>query len=273
LSHEALRHKKLTRIIVTHFHPDHIGLAGELCSENIELWTSRTTWAYSRLLWQDQEPSPTQSEQRFLIQAGLSQLELVAQRYRQYPEYSQVVTPIPSAFFPLRTTQVLRIVERQWQVRMGYGHAPELVMLWTDDLAIVSDQILPNIAPTLSVSFTEPHVDLVSEWLDSCSAIIGDGNNEILCLPGHHLPFRGAALRCQQLKENTMRLIARVLELVVKPRTARDCLEELYRRPMNVHECRTYALEVMGILNHLWHLGQVDKHTTSAGVIFWQRRG
>src|SRR5262249_45479053 len=39
---EVLRTHRLTRLILTHFHPDHVGLAGWMTGElGLELWTTR----------------------------------------------------------------------------------------------------------------------------------------------------------------------------------------------------------------------------------------
>lgn len=271
MQHPTIEPFRLSRIVVTHFHPDHIGLAGEWCSQGVELWTTRTTWAFSRLLWQETERAPTAAEQVLLMAAGLSPLELVAQRYRRYPEYADVVTRPPDSFVPVLDDQELAIGERRWKVRLGFGHAPDLITLWSDDLAIVSDQIIPTMASNLSVAFTEPQADIVSEWLDSCTRLETAANDQIICLPGHQLPFQGAATRCQQLRQNSLRLIHRVQDLYAKPRTARECLEEIYRRSMNIHECRTYVLEVMGILNHLHRKGLVEKQPHPSGKLYWQR--
>ena len=46
--------KPVTRVIVTHHHPDHVGLAGWFQTEHgAELWTTRTAWLFSRMLMLD----------------------------------------------------------------------------------------------------------------------------------------------------------------------------------------------------------------------------
>ena len=42
---QALGGRRVTRVLVTHFHPDHIGLAGWLCAEHdAPLWMNRLNW-------------------------------------------------------------------------------------------------------------------------------------------------------------------------------------------------------------------------------------
>ena len=51
--------RTVTRVIVTHFHPDHIGLAGWLCERfGVRLWMTRGEWLFARMLTTDMRDAP-----------------------------------------------------------------------------------------------------------------------------------------------------------------------------------------------------------------------
>ena len=49
------KNKTIKRIIITHHHPDHIGLLGLLKNFNTEIWTSRSSWLTGRMLTLDKK--------------------------------------------------------------------------------------------------------------------------------------------------------------------------------------------------------------------------
>ncbi len=195
LSHPDIESYQLTKVIVTHFHPDHIGLAGELARDGAQLWTSRTTWLNSQVLSGNKQLLPLLPEVTFMQRAGLTGIELEAFRRRAANRYSALVAPPPDHFVPLVDGQTLAIGRRTWRVVMSYGHAAEHISLWSDDCVISGDQILPSISSNLTVPYTESESDVIGEWLRSCRRLMQFANNESLCLPGHQRPFYGILTR------------------------------------------------------------------------------
>ena len=80
---ETLDGRPLTRLIATHFHPDHMGLAGWLCARTgAELWTTRTEWLTAQALVRDTSDGFVDAGRRFDHAAGLEPA-LIDQRSRR----------------------------------------------------------------------------------------------------------------------------------------------------------------------------------------------
>ena len=270
--------RPITRVIVTHFHPDHVGLAGYFTNglesslqPTAKLLTSRTSWHATRLLHIDNPSVPHESHISFMIKAGMTGMELESFKRRRPSKYSDRVAELPNSYQRLRDFDKIQIGERSWQVRTGHGHADEQVTLWSDDnIAIVADQILPAISPNLSVHFSEPQANCVSDWLQSCNEFAQIGDSSTMCLPGHNRPFIGAPARCQQLIENCNQLLDRIENSLAKPKSALEILPLVYRRKLSPYERNLLIGEVIAYLNCLHASGRVSKRVSSNGAILWQ---
>ena len=126
---EILENLPIKRVIATHFHSDHIGLAGWLArTSKAELWTTRTSWLAARLL-QERAPETGQRDaEQFLKHCGYRQSMLDAHRAK-VASSSPVIDPVPSRFRPILDGDTLEIGGQNWDVRFGQGHAPDHAVL------------------------------------------------------------------------------------------------------------------------------------------------
>ncbi|MDO5621456.1 MAG: MBL fold metallo-hydrolase [Paracoccus sp. (in: a-proteobacteria)] len=265
--------RRVGRVIATHHHPDHIGLAGWFQAQGADLWTSRTAWLMARMLVLDVQDRPTSEQVAFWREAGMPP-DLLALRQTERPfNFADVVHPLPLGYRRLAQGDSLRMAGRDWQVHMGDGHAPEQITLWSDDgLVIGGDQLLPRISPNLGVYPTEPFADPVGDWLDSCNRLAAHARPGQLVLPGHHLPFTGLPLRLRQMRDNHLNALDRLAQsLAAQPRTAADCFDVLYRRQIGAGEYGLALVEAVGHVNHLRHQSRVHEAGRNAqGGIIWQ---
>ena len=180
----AARRPAITRVIATHYHPDHMGLAGWLCAETgAELWTSRTEWLTARLLAQDTSEEWVAAGRRFDRRAGLDDgADRGARRARQ---------PVPAprraaagVIPPRAGRRPARLADAEWRVLVGRGHAPEMLCLFSPEhnLLIAGDQVLPRISPNVSVWPSEPEANPLAEFLDSLASF-GQLPADCLVLP------------------------------------------------------------------------------------------
>lgn len=264
----------VARVLITHHHPDHIGLAGWFVDQGAELWTSRTAWLFARMLSLDVQERPTQRQLDFWRRAGMDNDRLAARAGERPWNSSDVVHPLPLGYRRLRDGQPLRLGGRDWTVATGDGHAPEHLTLWSDsdDLVIGGDQLLPGISPNLGVHATEPAADPVGEWLESCARLAARANPRQLVLPGHKLPFTGLPLRLAQLAENHESALRRLAAALAQgPRTAVDCFDLLFGRRIGDGEYGLALAEAVAHLNALearglaWPIG-----TDPSGGVLWR---
>ena len=272
---DDLRGDPILRVVVTHHHPDHVGLAGWFMAQGAELWMTRTAWLTARMLTLDEEPTPSPEAVSFWRGAGMDEA-LLSKRLDNRPfNFCDTVYPLPLGFTRLEEGAVHRLGGRDWVVHLGQGHAPDHATLWCQDapLVLAGDQLLPSISPNLGVYPTEPMADPVAEWLESCARFETMAREDHLVLPGHKLPYHGLPARLAQLSDNHHGALARLREhLRAEPRTAVDCFAPLFKRQIDEATYGLAMVEAVAHLNHLYHLGEVAREIDARGAWVWQLR-
>lgn len=270
-----LRGKPVRRLIVTHHHPDHIGLAGWFqADKGTELVTTRTAWLFARMLMLDVQDVPAAETVAFWRGAGMDEATL-ARRMTERPfNFADILAPMPLGFTRIREGDTLAAGGRTWKIRTGNGHAPEHATMWSEDdpLVIGGDQLLPSISPNLGVYATEPEADPVAEWMESCHRFRDLGDDTLLVLPGHKLPFTGLVTRMDQLIENHESALDRLERFLIEPRTAADCFQTLFKRQISDGEYGLALVEAVAHCLHLWHAGRVTRVRRADGAWMWQAK-
>ena len=266
--------RPVTRVVVTHHHPDHVGLAGWFQSDHgAELVTTRTAWLFARMLMLDRQETLPPETLDFYRGAGMAD-HIFRQRETERPfNFSDVVAPMPLGFTRIRQGDTIRMGGRTWDIHMGNGHAPEHATFWSrdDDLVIAGDQILPSISPNLGVYATEPMADPVGEWIEACERLAKLARPGHLVLGGHKLPFTGLALRMRQLIDNHHGALARLVDHLDAPRTAADCFAPLFKRSIGDGEYGLALVEAVAHLNHLLLSGQATRQRRDDGAWTFRR--
>ncbi|WP_168217623.1 MBL fold metallo-hydrolase [Paracoccus liaowanqingii] len=265
--------KPVVRVIGTHHHPDHIGLAGWFMDrDGADLWMSRTAWLMARMLVLDVQDRASPQALDFWRRAGMPP-EMLERRATERPfNFADVVHPLPLGFTRLTEGQEVTFGRRRWRVAMGHGHAPCHATFWSqdDNLVIGGDQLLPSISPNLGVYPTEPLADPVGEWLDSCARLRALSRDDHLVLPGHKLPFTGLPFRLDQLTLNHRTALDRLAEaLAVAPRHAVGCFDILFKRRIGEAEFGLALVEAVAHLNHLHRAGVIRPVGESGGAVLW----
>ena len=264
------------RLIVTHHHPDHVGMAGWFQSRGAELMMTRTAWLFARMLTLDEQAVPADETLAFWKGAGMDDA-IYARRAAERPfNFADVVHHMPLGFTRLAEGDTIRMGGRTWDIRLGQGHAPDHATFWSrdDDLVIGGDQLLATISPNLGVYATEPAADPVGEWLDSCAAFQPLARAEQLVLPGHKLPFTGLPARLRQLIENHHGALDRLrAHLALGPKTAAECFPPLYKRQIDEGTYGLALVEAVAHLNHLLAIGAVTRTRRADGAWLWHLAG
>jgi glyoxylase-like metal-dependent hydrolase (beta-lactamase superfamily II) len=264
--------KTVARVLLTHHHPDHVGLVGWFQDRGAELLTTRTAWLYARMLTLDVQDRPSAESLQFYQRAGTSP-EMLAKRANERPfNFADMVAPMPLGFARVEEGETLTLGGRRWRVRLGQGHAPDHITLWSevDELVIGGDQLLPGISPNIGVYPTEPEADPLTEWLEATARFVPHARKDQLVLPGHKLPFTGLPFRLQQMAENHHEALERLLGHLHEPQTAAGCFPALYKRPIGEGEYGLALVEAVAHLNCLLRRGQVCRSLRADGAWLWQ---
>lgn len=267
------------RVVVTHMHPDHIGLAQWLCDRwstpehTCQLWISATdhhaAWMGSSSTTGFGGPEAA----RFFASHGLQDPATVQQIHDRAGYYSSLVPAVPRSFVRLMDGMDLRIGGDTWTCIAGYGHAPEHMALSCParGLLISGDMVLPTISTNVSVHEMEPEGNPLALFLASLERY-GTLAPDTVVLPSHGRPFQGLHTRLGQLRAHHAERLAEVLTAcTARPCHGVDLLPVMFKRPLDLHQT-TFALgEVVAHLHHLWFDGWLERSRGTDGVYRFTR--
>ena len=229
--------RTVTRVICTHFHPDHLGLAGWLCARfGVRLWMTRGEWLFGRMLTSDVRDAPPPEALAYWRMAGWSEEAIAEEAAKGWGRFASVVSPVPVSFRRIEDGDVVRVGQRDWRVVIGSGHCPEHACLVDDagKLMIAGDQVLPRITSNVSLSLSEPEADPLGDWLASI-AKLKQLPADLLVLPSHGEPFTGLHIRLDKLAEGHTGRLDALHEHLAEPRRAVDCFGVLFARAVGDH--------------------------------------
>lgn len=246
--------ERFTKLIVSHAHPDHIGLAGWLCARlGLSLLASQTTWlsAMNDALAPDSMNRPEYRED--YLRHGLEG-DHMAIVIGIGHDYLRMVEPLPPRFRRLLRGDSLQIGTRSFEVLDGNGHAPEQTLLLdrAGGVFLAADQVLAKISPNIGIWATEPDGDPLGHYMKELAALSQLVPEDVLVLPGHQLPFYGLHSRAAELiahhEERLSRIVAAVGDA---PRQIFELLPFMFRMPLSPHETTFAFFEARAHANRL----------------------
>ncbi len=275
---DGLNGKPVTRIVVTHFHPDHVGLAGWLQARTgADVLMPLAEWAFARMLSQDRSDETHAAALAFYRAAGFDQAQMAALEGRR-DRYASSVSAIPRVMRRIREGDVVRIGGHDWRVIVGLGHSPEHACLWREDLRVLisGDQILPRISPNIAVWPHEPEANPLALYLDSFAKFRGldDGKTGgMLVLPSHDRPFHGLAWRLDELASHHRERLRRTWDACVEPASGAEVLKRLFSRELDSHQLMFAIGESLAHLHWLAAEGALARETRADGVRLFRQAG
>jgi glyoxylase-like metal-dependent hydrolase (beta-lactamase superfamily II) len=261
--------KRLTRLIVTHFHPDHIGLAGWLCEEfGLPLLTSQTS--YLGCLNVSLSPAALDAKvyRDFYLRHGLD-ADTTARVATQGHGYLRMVTPLPPIFTRIVAGDALVIGGREFHVLSGDGHAPEQIMLYCaeEKIFLAADQVIEKITPNVSVWAVDPEGDPLGLFVRSLNALKTDLPEDALVLPGHRSPFLGLAMRCDELIAHHDERCAMIAEAARgQPRSVAELVPFVFSRKLDPHQLSFAFSEVFAHVNYMLRRGELRWLSPKNGI-------
>ena len=267
------------RVVVTHMHPDHLGLAGWLCErwstpgQECRLWISATDYHVAQGARLPGNGFGGEAAVAHFRRHGVTDertLEIVRHRGG---DYAAMVPSLPARFRRLLDGHDVAIGGRDWRCHVGHGHAPEHIALHSPAAGVLigGDMVLPRISTNVSVWDLEPEADALTLYLDSLARMRALPE-DTLVLPSHGRPFTGLHRRIAQLERHHAERLDEVRAACAeRPMSAAEIVPLMFRRPLDGHQM-TFALgEALAHLNALWLGGELRRSESGEGV--WRFAG
>jgi glyoxylase-like metal-dependent hydrolase (beta-lactamase superfamily II) len=263
--------RPVKRVLATHMHPDHCGVAGWLTERfGVRLWMSRLEYLTCRLMAADTGRQAPPEGIGFYRAAGWDVAAI--ERYQaKFGRFGETIYPLPGAYRRICDAEVLQIGSHNWAVVVGSGHSPEHACLYCAELKLLisGDQVLPKISSNVSVYPVEPDADPLADWLTSLTALKLRVPDDVLVLPAHNTPFLGLHARVDQLHAHHHRGLVRLQERLVTRRRVVDVFETLFSRPIADETLGMATGEAVAHLNYLRSLDRAIRETDEEGIWRW----
>jgi len=265
---EKIGAKPVKRVLVTHYHPDHAGNAAWLCERTgATLWMTRAEFLTVHAARNSSAGYTTEAQIALFRANGLDDAR-GAELLLRGGLYRKMVPDFPSAHRRLHEGETIAVGPRSWRVMLGYGHAPEHASLYCEEmkLLISGDMLLPRISTNIAVRPIDPQSNPLKLFLESIRRYL-ELPADMLVLPSHGLPFRGAHARIAQLEaHHAERLGELQAACAAAPRSAEQVLELLFRRKLDTSQIFFAMGEAIAHLHYLQYEGRLARSVGTDGV-------
>jgi glyoxylase-like metal-dependent hydrolase (beta-lactamase superfamily II) len=268
--------RSLSRIFVTHMHPDHVGMAGWLTRKfNVRLWMTRLEYLTCRVTVSDTGREAPPDGIEFYQRAGWGEAAIESYRAR-FGNFGKHIHALPDSYRRLEDGDEVGIGANRWRVVTGNGHSPEHACLYCPALKVLisGDQVLPRISSNVSVHAMEPDANPMADWMASLAKIRREVPDDVLVLPAHNECFRGLHARIDSLARSQERVLERLRRSLQEPKRAVDVFTTLFNRSITQSDVSLLGMatgEGIACLNYLLHEGSIRRDVDDGGVAWYRQ--
>jgi len=264
--------RPVRRVVVTHFHPDHVSLAGWFVERfGAQVWMTYSEWMHAQLNRHGGPTADMDARMRFYQENGMGEDGVEGYRDTR-PDFARIIMPLPVAFRRMIDGDEFPIGGRVWRVITGAGHSPEHAALYCADLNVLisGDQVLPRISTNVSLQCNEPDGDPLRLFLTSLEkfrALPADA----LVLPSHDRPFHGLHDRIDALGEHHAERLEAAYDACAEAMSAADLIPVLFDRRLDRHQFGFAIGEALAHAQYLVAGGRLARARDADGILRYRR--
>jgi glyoxylase-like metal-dependent hydrolase (beta-lactamase superfamily II) len=258
----------LGRLVITHAHIDHYGIAGEVVRRSgAELWMHvQTDLDRAKYAHPD---SAVDRRTLMLADHGLYGDTLTGAS-TGLREWIPVMPSIGRPTAKIHGGEKFSAGGRSWEILHTPGHSPGHICIWSADdrLLCSGDHLLKSISPpvTFERGFER---DPMGSYLESLRLV--EQLEPALVLPGHGDTFTYGAARAAEIAHGKRRRLERVLSAIQSAdRTVTELAADLYPRPLKGAQLHFVMAEILAYLAYLEVRGRAERVRASEGVFIWR---
>src|SRR6266581_1715649 len=273
LQHIGLSLDKLRTIVLTHHHPDHIGLSGELQEQSgAAVYMHPIDEAGVQIIWTGTMPERFNSVSQFFRQHGLPPTDFWFTQVD--PEVMRTIIRVPphEAFTPVEDGEEIDLVGEHYRVIWTPGHSDGHICLFRerDGIFIAADHVLPRITPNVGLYSQYNRPNPLGDYLASLRKVAP--LPATLVLPGHGEPFENLAGRVEEIIDHHREREAQILAMLEqRPQHAYQLSEQLFGARLKSNEAKRMAVaEVLSHLEYMRYNGKVEQERTGEGLILYK---
>jgi glyoxylase-like metal-dependent hydrolase (beta-lactamase superfamily II) len=267
-----LSKRPIQKIIGTHFHPDHVGLAGWLIERtDAEFWMTQIEWLSARQAYLTVDSGASQAMSTFYQKANLKP-DLIKIYDDIGNDYRSMVTPIPLEYDRIEHSTLFKIGDRIWKPVFGSGHSPDHVSFYCekDRIMLGGDMLLPRITPIIAVWWQEPNADPLEGYIEFLKTL-GYIGSDALILPAHNRPYKELQTRVADLISHHNERLEITYEACKNENSAEAIMQELFIRKLDPFQTRFAIGETIAHINNLIKKGTLRRRLDDDGVYFYSQ--
>lgn len=257
--------KPVTRIVVTHYHPDHLGSAGWLCRKwNVPLYITQAEYDTAARFLTGGE-SETERFKSYLYQLGVDDAEYQAVTAAT-DSMRHVYDPLPDNVCWLRAGDKLRIDQHDWDLQSSIGHSPEHCSLYCHELGLLisGDQVLQHISSNVSLTLDDIGKNPLADWFEGLESL-QNLPESTLVLPSHNDPFYGLHKRAHELRLEHLQLLKKVKLACKDKLTVAEIARVIYERKLNNFTLLLALGEALAHAQYLYEKGELVRNESEDG--------
>lgn len=263
-----IEYDQVEQVVLTHYHPDHYGMAGWFQERTgAPVLLSETGARLTALFWGPEQPMTGLLGQCF-AQHGLPP-ELRGEMTKHMGDFVQLVSPQP-ALTLLRPGELVRLGDRSYEAIDTPGHAAGHLVFYDREARelLCGDHVMPHISPNVSY-LPDVDEDPLRAYLGSLAET---GSLPVdMAYPGHREPFARLAERAAELIQHHHERLAQMVEHLRTPMTAYELCRTVFGMRLTTHQLRFALAETIAHLVYLAGEGRITSQEQDDKIVYHAR--